>query len=492
MAAPLSRNKAPARLSSSPLLWIIALASLTIFFLYKVDNLALQTKTVAGHNLPPTPWHLFPPKNFDDQSRHARAYQILHCSYLTCPYSNTTVSKGHGFNSPSSSPKCPRFFMFIHHDLEPWAQSRITVDHIMGAKNYASFRVVIYKGRLYLDPYYACVQSRMMFTVWGFLQLLKRYPGMVPDVDIMFDCMDKPRINKTEHDSFPLPLFRYCTTKDHFDIPFPDWSFWGWPEVNIRPWDEEFRDIKRGSQARSWPKKWPRAYWKGNPDVGSPIRTSLLECNHTKKWGAQIMIQDWEEEAKGGYVSSKLSHQCDYRYKIYAEGFAWSVSLKYIISCGSLALIISPQYEDFFSRGLIPEKNYWPVSSDGLCQSIKFAVDWGNTNPTEAQKIGKAGQDLMESLSMDRVYDYMFHLISEYSKLQDFKPVPPSSALEVCVDSLTCFADEKQKQFFERATAFPSPSPPCTLQPANIDFIKRWMQQKQRTITNVREMELKT
>jgi hypothetical protein len=98
----------------------------------------------------------------------------------------------------------------------------------MGAKNYASFRVVIYKGRLYLDPYYACVQSRMMFTIWGFLQLLKRYPGMVPDVDIMFDCMDKPSINKTEHDSFPLPLFRYCTTKDHFDIPFPDWSFWGW------------------------------------------------------------------------------------------------------------------------------------------------------------------------------------------------------------------------------------------------------------------------
>uniref|UniRef100_A0A6N2MKQ2 Uncharacterized protein n=1 Tax=Salix viminalis TaxID=40686 RepID=A0A6N2MKQ2_SALVM len=36
MAAPPSRNKAPARLSSSPLLWIIALASLTLFILYKI------------------------------------------------------------------------------------------------------------------------------------------------------------------------------------------------------------------------------------------------------------------------------------------------------------------------------------------------------------------------------------------------------------------------------------------------------------------------
>lgn len=71
------------------------------------------------------------------------------------------------------------------------------------------------------------------------------------------------------------------------------------------------------------------------------------------------------------------------RYKIYAEGFAWSVSLKYILSCGSLALIISPRYEDFFSRGLIPKKNYWPVSPTNLCPSIKYAVDWGNEHPSE-------------------------------------------------------------------------------------------------------------
>lgn len=71
------------------------------------------------------------------------------------------------------------------------------------------------------------------------------------------------------------------------------------------------------------------------------------------------------------------------RYKIYAEGYAWSVSLKYILSCGSLPLIITPQYEDFFSRGLIPKKNYWPISPFNLCPSIKFAVDWGNAHPSE-------------------------------------------------------------------------------------------------------------
>lgn len=99
----------------------------------------------------------------------------------------------------------------------------------------------------------------------------------------------------------------------------------------------------------------------------------------------------------------------------------------------------------------------------------------------------------MESISMDRVYDYMFHLISEYSKLQDFKPVPPSSAVEVCVDSLICFADEKQRQFLKRGAASPSAKPPCALQSPDSSLIDSWMQQKQKTIGDVRnEAVLKT
>ncbi|URE21123.1 hypothetical protein MUK42_11134, partial [Musa troglodytarum] len=141
------------------------------------------------------------------------------------------------------------------------------------------------------------------------------------------------------------------------------------PEINIKPWDEEFQNIKLGSQTMKWRKRARTAYWKGNPDVQSPVREAF--------------------------------------YKIYAEGYAWSVSLKYIVACGSLALIIEPRYEDFFSRGLVPKENYWPISPTDLCPSIKFA----------AEAIGKKGQAFMQELNLDQVYDYMYHLI-EYSKLQ--------------------------------------------------------------------------
>ncbi|KAL0370812.1 UNVERIFIED_CONTAM: hypothetical protein Sangu_0399300 [Sesamum angustifolium] len=204
--------------------------------------------------------------------------------------------------------------------------------------------------------------------------------------------MDKPTINRTEHASMPLPLFRYCTTPDHMDIPFPDWSFWvDRSEINIRPWDEEFRSIKKGSKRRNWSKKHPFAYWKGNPDL------FLLFV-----WNCFSVM-----------TLSSGQHKYYARYKIYAEGYAWSVSLKYILSCGCCPLIISPQYQDFFSRGLVPHKNYLPIPSTDMCPAIKFAVDWGNSHPSEAEAIGRAAQEYMGSLSMDRVYDHFMYLYSQ-------------------------------------------------------------------------------
>lgn len=109
----------------------------------------------------------------------------------------------------------------------------------------------------------------------------------------------------------------------------------------------------------------------------------------------------------------------------------------------------------------------------------------------QAQAIGKRGQDFMENINMDRVYDYMFHLITEYSKLQDFKPVPPPSAMEVCTESLLCLADDKkQKQFLERTTAYPSPISPCTLQPADSNLIRRWRKEKEDTVQAVEDMSI--
>lgn len=97
----------------------------------------------------------------------------------------------------------------------------------------------------------------------------------------------------------------------------------------------------------------------------------------------------------------------------------------------------------------------------------------------------------MASVSTDRVYDYMFHLINEYSKLQQFKPARPSSALEVCIESLLCLADSKQRQLLEKSIAYSSPSPPCSLQAADSNLIKNWVQERRKTIHDIEVMKQK-
>ena len=68
---------------------------------------------------------------------------------------------------------------------------------------------------------------RDLFTIWAFAQLLKFYTGMLPDLDLRFNGNERPVIND-KHNTPPPPLLCYCGIEDTFDIPFPDWTFWGW------------------------------------------------------------------------------------------------------------------------------------------------------------------------------------------------------------------------------------------------------------------------
>lgn len=127
---------------------------------------------------------------------------------------------------------CPDYFRWINEDLWAWKETGITREMVMRGRRTAAFRLVIVNGSAYVDSYFKAFQSRDTLTVWGILQLLRRYPGKIPDLELMFDCEDEPAIH-VEHfrgpnATAPPPLFTFCADDSTFDIPFPDWSFWGW------------------------------------------------------------------------------------------------------------------------------------------------------------------------------------------------------------------------------------------------------------------------
>ncbi|XP_065858239.1 uncharacterized protein [Euphorbia lathyris] len=288
----------------------------------------------------------------------------------------------------------------------------------------------------------------------------------------MFDCDDRPVIKSKDYGVVvgPPPLFRYCGDRRTLDIVFPDWSFWGWAEINIKPWDDLLKDIKEGNNITTWIDREPYAYWKGNPFVGVDTRHQLLACNVSDKqdWNARLFIQDWNNENKQGFKQSNLARQCTYRYKIYIEGYAWSVSEKYILACNSMALLVKPYYHDFFTRSLKPLHHYWPIQDTDKCRSVNFAVDWGNKHIQQAQEIGNAASNFMqEELKMENVYDYMFHLLNEYAKLLKFEPEIPEGAMELCSEIMGCSAEGLERKFMEESLVkSPKVTGPCSIPPA--------------------------
>ncbi|VAH41514.1 unnamed protein product [Triticum turgidum subsp. durum] len=398
----------------------------------------------------------------------------------------------------AANTSCPAYFRFIHEDLHPWrAAGGITRAMLDRARTTANFRLVVLHGRAYIERIAPAFQTRDLFTIWGILQLLRRYPGSIPDLDLMFDCVDWPVVHPDEYQGENAtvlpPLFRYCGDNETLDIVFPDWSFWGWAEINIKPWDALQKDLDAGNRKVRWIDREPYAYWKGNPEVAA-IRQELVKCNVSseQEWNARIYKQDWVKESKAGYKKSDLASQCTHRYKIYIEGSAWSVSKKYILACDSMTLVINPKYYDFFSRVLMPTQHYWPVRDDSKCNSIKYAVDWGNSHKKKAQKIGKEGSKfIQQELSMEYVYDYMFHLLTEYAKLLRFKPTKPPEAVEVCPESLACQAVGREKKYMEDSMVkSANVAGPCNLPPPfSPEEFRELHQRKEKSMNQVEMLE---
>ncbi|KAL5718502.1 hypothetical protein ACHQM5_011399 [Ranunculus cassubicifolius] len=346
------------------------------------------------------------------------------------------------------------------------------MEMLQRARPTAHFRLVILNGTAYVETYKRPFQTRDVSTLWGILQLLKIYPRRLPDLDVIFNCNDRPVIFSRDYkqtgpnSTAPPPLFRYCGSEDSFDIPFPDWTFWGWPEVNVKPWEPLMKDLNKGNKKKKWVKRVPYAYWKGNPDVAQ-TRRDLMKCNVSDKqdWNARLYAQNWNAAKKKGYKQSNLADQCTHRYKIYIEGNAWSVSQKYILACNSPTLLVKRHFYDTFTRSLQPLQHYWPINDKDKCRSIKFAVDWGNKHKKKAQEIGKAANNFInKNMTMEYVYDYMFHVLNEYSKLLRFKPVKPEKAVELCSETMVCHANGLTRKFMmESIVKSPSDTTPCVL-----------------------------
>eukprot|EP00850_Spirogloea_muscicola_P012055 SM000077S21529 [mRNA] locus=s77:51271:53696:+ [translate_table: standard] len=388
--------------------------------------------------------------------------------------------------------ECPAYFRYIAQDFAPWFErGGIALGDVEAAGKHASFRFQILGGELYVQNFEGCYQTRCPWTVWGLLMLLENYPGQVPDVDGMFSADDHPIVNRTTSSGLatpradvltppPLPImFQFSNDAEHLAFPWPDWSFWGWPEVHIEAWPKQAASIYEGGRrAGLWAARKPWAYWKGNKYVGdghnAGLRQNLVNCNDGNGPAAQYIEAhdtDWHSESTKHFRRTRLADHCHHRYNVYAEGFAWSVSLKYILGCGGTALLIDPYFHDFFSRALTPYTHFVPVPRADLCPSLQKAVLWGNQNVKLAAEIAAAGQVFTQhDLAMHHVYEYMLHSLLTYAGLQKFTPARAVGAQLVTRKSLLSTLSAKQRKFIGPAPSSAANCPLCRL--PKVDEVK--------------------
>ncbi|KAL4353437.1 hypothetical protein GQ457_06G032120 [Hibiscus cannabinus] len=476
---------------------LVSTAATLVFFFFLVACAAL----LIWVDIPLIRGTAFGQANFTSPSSNIHGERIMYP--LNCSdYVNSAQKCSDNYPSvfepgESTSEACPDYFRWIHQDLKPWETSGITKEMMERGIPGADNRLVIINGSVYLEKYRPSFQTRDLFTIWGILQLLRLYPGKVPDLDLLLFTGDTTVVMKGDYEgpnaTSPPPVFHYCGDKGSLDIMLPDWTFWGWPEVNIRPWEQTLRAIKEGEERIKWEEREPYAYWKGNPNVAAD-RVDLLKCNRSdqNEWNVRVYTQDWLKEIGQGFKNSRLEDQCTHRYKIYIEGGTWSVSEKYIFACDSMTLMIKPVYYDFFSRSLMPMQHFWPIRNNNKCRDIKFAVEWGNNHTREAQAIGTAGSKYIEEiLAMRNVYDYMFHLLNEYAKLLRFKPTVPPKAQRVCAESMACSNKDLCKEFMVQSMVkSPSDKLPCTLAPPyEPEAIRASLEEKEKITKQVETWE---
>ncbi|KAK6249748.1 hypothetical protein SCA6_003753 [Theobroma cacao] len=89
-------------------------------------------------------------------------------------------------------------------------------------KSSAVLRLMIVNGKVYMEKSYEPYQTRDLFTLWGILQLLRFYPRMLLDLDLLSFTGDKIMIRKREYEgpnsTSPSPLFQHCREEEALDI----------------------------------------------------------------------------------------------------------------------------------------------------------------------------------------------------------------------------------------------------------------------------------
>eukprot|EP00891_Asterochloris_glomerata_P006694 jgi/Astpho2/6694/fgenesh1_pg.00101_%23_61_t len=173
--------------------------------------------------------------------------------------------------------------------------------------------------------------ARLPLNLLILLDIIRTFPGEVPDIDAVMHSSDPPC----------MPLKPQASD----------------PDTPIVGWEEEFAAIREYAAGVSFTDRQSQLTWRGrNHTSRDELRERFVTCPEMLETDGRQAEADLFNLEDPFWIS--IVDQCHFRYLAYLESGAWSHALKYRLATGSLVLSPKPQFPEWFTRGLVPNKHY--------------------------------------------------------------------------------------------------------------------------------------
>lgn len=208
-------------------------------------------------------------------------------------------------------------------------------------------------------------------------------------------------------------IFAYTKKNtDEETVLMPDFCFLNWKESGMADYEQCWKTMVEES------KKEPEhntLFWIGNTKT-HPTRGTLCELSE-KDERIEAYGMDWtysnNKAIPTKYIS--LTDHTQYKYLIDVQGRGYSGRTKMLMFTGRPLFIAERQWDEFWTKDVVPFVHYIPVKED-LSDLIE-KLDWAENNPEECKKISKNAQEFaMSNLRREDAIDYLAGLIVECSK----------------------------------------------------------------------------
>ncbi|XP_035390709.1 protein O-glucosyltransferase 1 [Electrophorus electricus] len=258
----------------------------------------------------------------------------------------------------------------------------------------------------------------------------------LPDTEMVINVRDYPQVPQWVQPV--LPVLSFSKTPEYWDIMYPAWTFWEggpavWPiyPTGLGRWDLMREDLKKSAAQWPWKKKYSKGFFRGSRTSSerdplimlSREAPDLVDAEYTKN-------QAWKsaKDTLGRPPAKEipLVDHCKYKYLFNFRGVAASFRFKHLFLCGSLVFHVGKEWVEFFYPQLHPWVHYIPVKQDlsDLGDLLQFVKE----NDEVAEAIAIRGQQFIEDhLRMEDVTCYWERLLTDYSKLLQYKPKRKSS-----------------------------------------------------------------